>query len=667
MAISLYNKYRPKTFSDVVGQDHVERTLMNAVSSGNVASAYLLFGPRGTGKTTTARLLAKALLCEKAPTDDPDGTCAHCIDIAEGTHPDVFELDAASRTGVDNIREEIISRVKFAPTRGAYKLYIIDEVHMLSRAAFDALLLTLEEPPPHIVFILCTTDAHRVPDTIVSRCQSFDFRPLSDEQITGRLSEICTQEGFTAEPGALELIASRSGGGMRNAIVSLEQVAVFSGGSLTFSAVETLLGQVTSDQLFSLAELVAARDAAGCFAWVAGFQASGTDVAPFVSAFALHVRNLYVAAAVRDSSKIAGILSGDEETVEQYRRQAALFGVSSARAEGDDTSATPLAADRLAHLLTVLGDLSNELKSASNARLALEIALTRMVRPQSDLTIEGLAARVAALEQQVRLGGASVSPDASTGASPVPASVTSVPDSPLAASVVTDVEPLVAEAALSPQSTSVPNEDTTPSTAPPAEPTAPHSSEVPLDAAGVQRLWRQVAAEAREKKRFVALMISDTLAALDEGLTTLTVELRPDASYTKSSLELPDNARLLHELVERFFGRPLAIRYALGNEAMPHPQPTGIDQSPAEEEHQPSPAAQEPPEVLQQAEAPSVEEEPVSSEAQEDGDDFKLNIVQIDEKMPTSAERAATEARKKAALENILGGSLGSTVRFEEV
>ena len=205
MALSLYRKYRPEVFADVVGQEHVEKTLINAISEGAVAHAYLFCGPRGTGKTTSARLLAKALLCESAQNGQPDGTCPQCLEIAQGTHPDVFELDAASRTGVDNVREEIIGRVGFAPTRGRFKVYIIDEVHMLSMAAFNALLKTLEEPPEHVVFVLCTTDPHKVPETIQSRCQRFDFRRFSVEEIVGYLERISKGEGFEYEPEALEV------------------------------------------------------------------------------------------------------------------------------------------------------------------------------------------------------------------------------------------------------------------------------------------------------------------------------------------------------------------------------------------------------------------------------------------------------------------------------
>ena len=233
MAEALYRKYRPQTFDDVVGQTHIERTIKNAIEADRVSHAYLFCGPRGTGKTTTARLLAKALLCEHGPTPCPDGTCQQCLDIAEGIHPDVNELDAASRTGVENVREEIINRVQFAPTRGRYKVYIIDEVHMLSNAAFNALLKTLEEPPSHIIFILCTTDPQKIPETILSRCQRFDFHRLSHEEIVSRLGAVCMAEGLEFEGEALDLIAHQAQGGMRDALTTLEQLAAFGGGSIT--------------------------------------------------------------------------------------------------------------------------------------------------------------------------------------------------------------------------------------------------------------------------------------------------------------------------------------------------------------------------------------------------------------------------------------------------
>ena len=377
MAESLYRKYRPQIFEDVVGQEHIERTLKNAIEHDKVSHAYLFCGPRGTGKTTTARLLAKALLCEKGPTPDPDGTCEDCRMIANGEHPDVNELDAASRTGVENVREEIIGRVQFAPTRGRYKVYIIDEVHMLSPAAFNALLKTLEEPPSHVVFILCTTDPQKVPETIHSRCQRFDFRRISNEALVSRLGAVCVAEGVEFEGEALDLIAHRSDGGMRNALTSLEQVIAFSEGTVTLESTERLLGSMDASDLGEIVGAIGRRDVAACFRWTAEFVETGADLAQFTRDLAAHVRNLYVMTLT--DAEIALEVGASERR--EMEAELPLF-----------------APDRLARLLGILGDLGNELKTSTNPRLSFEIALTRMVRPDSDLTMESLAERVEALE-----------------------------------------------------------------------------------------------------------------------------------------------------------------------------------------------------------------------------------------------------------------------------
>lgn len=380
---ALYRKYRPTTFKDVVGQEHIERTLKNAIEQGKVSHAYLFCGPRGTGKTTMARILAKALLCERGPTVEPDGTCPECEAIAQGTHPDVYELDAASRTGVDNVREEIIARVNYAPTRGAWKVYIIDEVHMLTNAAFNALLKTLEEPPEHILFILCTTDPQKVPDTIQSRCQRFDFHRISNEAIVSRLGAICVEEGVDFEGEALDLIAYRADGGMRNALTSLEQLIAFGGGHVTLEGAQNLLGSLDETDLSEIVLAIGKRDAAACFNWVARYVETGADLAQFVSDLSEYVRNMYLLS-------MAGIeveISVNEATRKAMVDQLKYFGQ-----------------DRLSRLLVVLGDLSKELHSSSNPRLSFEIALTRMVRPESDLTIEALAERIEELERKIASG-----------------------------------------------------------------------------------------------------------------------------------------------------------------------------------------------------------------------------------------------------------------------
>ncbi|MCH4185093.1 MAG: DNA polymerase III subunit gamma/tau [Eggerthellaceae bacterium] len=379
MPESLYRKYRPQVFEEVVGQEHIERTLKNAIEKDQVSHAYLFCGPRGTGKTTTARLLAKALLCEKGPTPTPDGTCEECVAIAEGTHPDVYELDAASRTGVENVRDEIIGRVQYAPTRGKVKVYIIDEVHMLSIAAFNALLKTLEEPPEHVVFILCTTDPQKVPATIQSRCQRFDFHRLSNDQIVSRLGAICVAEDVKFEGDALELIAHRAEGGMRNALTSLEQLISFGAGTVTLKGAESMLGSLDIDDMSKIMHAIGTRDATSCFKWVAEYIETGADLAQFTRDMADHVRNMYVMSL----TGAAVALDCTDSEKQQISKELPLFGI-----------------DRLGRLLMLLGELSDRLRTTSNQRLCFEIALTRMIRPDSDLTLESLAERIEVLESQ---------------------------------------------------------------------------------------------------------------------------------------------------------------------------------------------------------------------------------------------------------------------------
>ena len=386
---SLYRKYRPQTFESMVGQKHIVSTLQNALTDGRMAHAYLFTGPRGTGKTTTARLLAKALMCEAgggAATAHPDGTCEQCQEIARGTHPDVYELDAASRTGVDNVRDEIINRVAFAPTQGRYKVYVIDEVHMLTTAAFNALLKTLEEPPAHVVFVLCTTDPQKIPETVLSRCQRLEFHRISDADIAERLEFVCTSEGFEYDSEALALVARHARGGLRDALSTLETLSVHGRGTVRVEDARELLGEVADDTLSGMAELVAARDVAGCFARVDEMSSRGMDIEQYVRDFTRHMRNVYVAAvagkgALRDAAR-----------PEEFVAQAAKFG----------------GADRLAYILDLLGGLEDTLRTSTDQRLDFEVALTRMARPKADLSLEALAARVEALEAElaaVKAGG----------------------------------------------------------------------------------------------------------------------------------------------------------------------------------------------------------------------------------------------------------------------
>ena len=548
---ALYRKYRPTTFKDVVGQEHIERTLKNAIEQGKVSHAYLFCGPRGTGKTTMARILAKALLCEQGPTVEPDGTCPECEAIAQGTHPDVYELDAASRTGVDNVREEIIARVNYAPTRGAWKVYIIDEVHMLTNAAFNALLKTLEEPPEHILFILCTTDPQKVPDTIQSRCQRFDFHRISNEAIVSRLGAICVEEGVDFEGEALDLIAYRADGGMRNALTSLEQLIAFGGGHVTLEGAQNLLGSLDETDLSEIVLAIGKRDAAACFNWVARYVETGADLAQFVSDLSEYVRNMYLLS-------MAGIeveISVNEATRKAMVDQLKYFGQ-----------------DRLSRLLVVLGDLSKELHSSSNPRLSFEIALTRMVRPESDLTIEALAERIEELERKIASGQVDAAVQVSTP--PLQAAPQAMPqqanfqDSPQQVSSLQANSQPVATAPVqenppqpAPQGGMPSGVESVPSTQNSAA-----SGALPIEVtnpAAVQRFWHSVTSSLRKANPARGVLFMNAKIFGESNGSGLVITFGKDNGFAYTAAQKPEVQQLLSQTIDSIAGGHVPYRLML--------------------------------------------------------------------------------------------------------
>lgn len=608
---SLYRKYRPLTFDSVVGQQHIVSTLEHAITEGRLSHAYLFCGPRGTGKTTMARILAKALLCRNAEAARaegasgcmPDGTCEECELIAEGNHPDVYELDAASRTGVDNVREEIINSVNFAPVRGKYKIYIIDEVHMLTTAAFNALLKTLEEPPAHVIFVLCTTDPQKILETILSRCQRFDFHRIGNEDIERRLAYVCEQEGFDYDDEALAIVARHAKGGMRDALSTLEQLSVFGNGTVHADDARSLLGEVSDQILGEFTRAIADRDVAELYGLIRAQVEEGNDLLELTRDLVAHVRDVYVACV---AGARAELFEGGAEQAEALAAEAAAFGEHPA--------------DRLARVLTVLDDAALEMRGASDVRLVLEIACTRLARPEADLTIEALAERVARLEAMVANAAVPASVAAAQASAPA-ASAPAVQQPTLisGARAATPAATAVPAATSAHQGgmpwdrgAAVPAAQPAPKSAAPAP--APAASTVPVskpnnaaqvaaagaaetpaveDAGELQRKWAEVVERVKARQASYAGLLLNARATADDG-SKLTVSFPAGSTFAIKMLGRADTQSVVLPTVSAVFGRR-TVDYVLDGGGTPAPQ---------HEEHSPSARA-----------AVSADPQPVSSAA----------------------------------------------------
>lgn len=613
---SLYRKYRPLTFDSVVGQQHIVSTLEHAITEGRLSHAYLFCGPRGTGKTTMARILAKALLCRNAEAARaegasgcmPDGTCEECELIAEGNHPDVYELDAASRTGVDNVREEIINSVNFAPVRGKYKIYIIDEVHMLTTAAFNALLKTLEEPPAHVIFVLCTTDPQKILETILSRCQRFDFHRIGNEDIEHRLAYVCEREGFDYDDEALAIVARHAKGGMRDALSTLEQLSVFGNGTVHADDARSLLGEVSDQILGEFARAIASRDIAELYGLIRAQVEEGNDLLELTRDLVVHVRDVYVACV---AGARAELFEGGAEQAEALAAEAAAFGEHPA--------------DRLARVLTVLDDAALEMRGASDVRLVLEIACTRLARPEADLTIEALAERVARLEAMVASGAVPASVAAAAAA---PTTVAATPaaaqqptlisgaraaapaatapaatsahqggmpwDRGAAAAPAAQPAPKPVSTQVSKPATPAPQPAPTPAPQPVAAPAstpaaspAPASASKPNNAAQVaaaavaetpavedagelQRKWAEVVERVKARQASYAGLLLNARATADDG-SKLTVSFPAGSTFAIKMLGRADTQSVVLPTVCAVFGRR-TVDYVLDGGGTPAPQ-----------------------------------------------------------------------------------------------
>lgn len=381
---ALYRKFRPNTFASVKGQDHIVTTLKNQLKADRIAHAYLFTGTRGTGKTTVAKIFARTVNCENPGPDGPCGECRICRAIAAGASMNVIEIDAASNNGVDNIRE-IVEEVSYSPAEGRYKVYIIDEVHMLSTGAFNALLKTLEEPPSYVIFILATTEVHKLPVTILSRCQRYDFRRISIDTITARLQELAEAEKVQAEEKALKYIAKAADGSMRDALSLLDQCVAFNlGGELTYERVLDVLGAVDTEVFSRLLRLVLDRDVTGCMGLLEEVVMLGRELHQFVTDFTWYLRNLML---VQASDRLEDVIDMSAENLDRLKEEAGMADM-----------------DRIIRFIRIFSELAGQIRYSAQKRILVEIGLVKLCRPEMETGQDAVLDRIRQVEEKIEKG-----------------------------------------------------------------------------------------------------------------------------------------------------------------------------------------------------------------------------------------------------------------------
>ena len=391
--VALYRKFRPAEFSEVKGQEHIVTTLQNQIKANRIGHAYLFCGTRGTGKTSIAKIFAKAVNCESPVDGSPCGECQTCRNIAAGASMNVIEIDAASNNGVDNIRE-IRENVAYSPTEGKYKVYIIDEVHMLSIGAFNALLKTLEEPPEYVIFILATTEAHKIPITILSRCQRYDFKRITAETIYDRLRELMNKESVDVEEKALRYVAKAADGSMRDALSLLDQcIAFYLGKKLTYDNVLEVLGALDTDVYSSLLRKIIKRDIPAVMADVENIVMQGRELSQFVTEFIQYLRNLMF---VQSADHLEDFLEVSTENLQQLKEEAKMID-----------------AESLMRYIRVFSELSGQIKYSTQKRVLVEVALIKLCKPQMEKNYDSILERLKSIEKQLENGVVATAPAAS--------------------------------------------------------------------------------------------------------------------------------------------------------------------------------------------------------------------------------------------------------------
>ena len=536
-------KYRPQTFDEIVGQDHIVRTLRNAIDQQRLAQAYLFVGPRGTGKTSTARIFAKALNCVKGPTSNPCGVCDVCTEIAAGNSMNVLEFDAASNTQVDKIREIIIDTVKYAPIHGTYKLYIVDEVHMLSTSSFNALLKTLEEPPAHVKFVFATTEVQKVPTTIISRCQRFDLRRITTPEIAKHLLFIAGKEKIALAADAAETIARGAEGGLRDAESMLDQLVSFCGEKIEETDVLNIFGFTSAHTTTTLVDHLISGDPAAALAVIHEQAEAGKDLSRLMSDLIAHFRNLLVIQC--DPNFVS-----DELSVEAIASLAEQSG--------------RIARDRLLDLIEQFAEAEGRMKWAPNKKMHFEVAAIRAIQTLNQATLTDVLDTLTAIRGGAA-GGEVRSQKAEVRSSPPPRvpvaapAAASAPKISLSDAVKASLE--TKPATPIPEPTPAPKVAEEPAPVPPtprAEPVAATTA-APSPAVSAADLWPKLVARVRKERPLIQGWIEAGHLVEIAGDTAV-LAFPPDASLALESCERPNNRKFLEALISEFAGQPMVIR-----------------------------------------------------------------------------------------------------------